>query len=130
MMLASRDGSSSISSLYSSHSSSSLSTSAAVVTSALPLSSLQLQPGDGVGPFQLGCSLGGLLDYVCSHALHLGSNSIAFCAAAPLSTDIAVTLNDLGITLRFDPRSQRCHLIDIHRFDRVALHYKKSIIIN
>lgn len=84
---------------------------------------MEIKPHRSVGPFRIGSFLGETIKFLQLHGMTFRDNAITTNIEQPSSADICVSLNDCGIRLRFEPRSQRLHLIDIHDLSKIPLVY-------
>lgn len=85
---------------------------------------MEVVPERRVGPFKLG-----MLVSVAVHELQAMKPTphvhLTFDERGVRGLDMVLDAPDLGMRLRFEPRTQRLHLIDVYAMGRVALFYKR-----
>jgi hypothetical protein len=77
---------------------------------------LQLRPGSGVGPFELGMTSRAAIELIRNENRNA---DIVYEAADPNSQDLVLRVPSVGACLRFEPLSQRLRLIDLFELDVV-----------
>lgn len=85
---------------------------------------LSLSPERSLGPFTLGSPLGEVMEYVVQNGLFLRSNQLLFDSQHPLDRDLCLVVTQLGLQLRFCPRTQRLALIDVYDLSKVRIQYR------
>ncbi|CAD5168739.1 unnamed protein product [Musa acuminata subsp. malaccensis] len=91
---------------------------------------LDLRPGFGIGPFNLGMPLHEAFAqvehqpniYDVVHVKYLDE------VGEPLKLDIVISFPDHGFHLRFDPWTQRLRLIEVYDVKRLQMRYANSLI--
>jgi Uncharacterised protein family (UPF0183) len=91
-----------------------------------PSSSLQIQPGEALGPLSLSASLYSTLTTLLQHKSAFPRLNISFSSASPVSNPVYIELDTNGLRLRFDGESQRLELIEVTEFGKVGLLYGES----
>lgn len=84
---------------------------------------MEIKPHRCVGPFRIGSFIGETIKFIQLHGMSFRNNTITANIETPLANDLCVGLKDYGIRLRFDARSQRLHMIDIHDLSKLVLMY-------
>ena len=91
-----------------------------------PSSSLQVKPGEALGPLSLSASLYSILTTLFSNKSTFPRINISFNSDDPVSSPIFIELEANGLRLRFDGDSQRLELIEVTEFGPVGLIYNES----
>ena len=91
-----------------------------------PSSSLQIQPGEALGPLSLSASLYSTLTTILSNKSTFPRINISFNSDDPVSSPIYIELEANGVRLRFDGDSQRLALIEVTEFGPTGLLYSDS----
>ena len=89
-------------------------------------SSLQIQPGDALGPLSLSGSVYATLTSLLLHKSTFPRLNISFNSTDPVSNPIYIDLEANGLRLRFDGESQRLELIEVTEFGKIGLLYSDS----
>jgi Uncharacterised protein family (UPF0183) len=89
----------------------------------IPTSSLQIQPGQALGPISLSGSLYSILTTIINHKSTFPRINISFNSANPVTNPIYIELEANGLRLRFDGESQRLELIEVTEFGKLGLLY-------
>uniref|UniRef100_A0A0D9WU38 Uncharacterized protein n=1 Tax=Leersia perrieri TaxID=77586 RepID=A0A0D9WU38_9ORYZ len=89
---------------------------------------LDLRPGNGVGPFTLGMPISDAFAQIESQPNLYDVVHVKYFDEEPLKLDFVISFPDHGFHLRFDPWSQRLRLIEIYDVKRLQLRYAKSLI--
>ena len=90
----------------------------------IPLtSSLQIQPGEGLGPLFLSTSLYVTLTTLLHHKSTFPRLNISFDPKNPVSNPLCIDLEANGLRLRFDGESQHLQLIEVTEFCKIGLQY-------
>jgi len=84
-----------------------------------------LVPGQSLGNFQLGMALPDAIELLKADATHF---ELLFNDAEPLQSDICLKVPKDGMNLRFEPKSQRLHLIDVYDLMMCRLSYTKNTV--
>src|SRR5277367_1810969 len=88
-----------------------------------PTASLQIQPGESLGPLSLSASLFSIITTLLQHKHTFPRLNISFNSTNPLTNPIYVDLENNGLRLRFDGESQHLQLIQVTEFGRLGLVY-------
>lgn len=88
-----------------------------------PSSSLQIQPGQGLGDITLSASLYSTLTILLQQKTVFPRLNISFNSGNPVSNPIYLDLEANGLRLRFDGESQRLELIEVTEFGKIGLLY-------
>jgi isoleucyl-tRNA synthetase len=91
-----------------------------------PSSSLQIRPGEGLGPLSLSASLYSILTILFTNKPTFPRLNISYNSDDPVSSPIYIDLEANGVRLRFDGESQRLELIEITEFGPTGLLYNDS----
>jgi hypothetical protein len=89
---------------------------------------LDLRPGNGVGPFTLGMPISDAFAQIEGQPTLYDVVHVKYFDEEPLKLDFVISFPDHGFHLRFDPWSQRLRLIEIYDVKRLQLRYAKSLI--
>jgi len=86
---------------------------------------MEIRPEKGLGSLLLGSSIWEILNLITSPNERFGKCVTRFNSEDPMKMHIILDLENLGILLYFDPKSQLLVLIKIYELSRVQLSYKK-----
>ncbi|URE26046.1 Dihydrouridine synthase (Dus) [Musa troglodytarum] len=89
---------------------------------------LDLRPGFGIGPFNLGMPLHEAFAQVEHQPNLYDVVHVKYLDEEPLKLDIVISFPDHGFHLRFDPWSQRLRLIEVYDVKRLQMRYANSLI--
>ncbi|XP_031476298.1 PHAF1 protein At3g51130 [Nymphaea colorata] len=89
---------------------------------------LDLRPGGGIGPFNLGMPICEAFSQIEQQPNIYDVVHVKYFDEEPLKLDIVVSLPDHGFHLRFDPWSQRLRLIEVFDVKRLQMRYATSLI--
>ena len=87
---------------------------------------LDLVPGDRLGPFALGLAVGEVLELVAENAVEYSRVEVKL--GEDPDVDILCSFPAHGFSLRFDARSQTLRLVEVHDPSRLQLRYKGEVI--
>jgi len=93
-----------------------------------PSSSVQVQPGQGLGPLSLKASLYSTLSSLLHHRSTFPRINISFNSANPVSNPIFIELETNGIRLRFDGESQHLEFIEVIEFGKLGFLYNDNTL--
>lgn len=89
---------------------------------------LDLRPGLGLGPFNLGMPIGDAFYQIEQQPHIYDVVRVKYLDEEPLKLDILISFPDHGFHLRFDPWSQRLRLIEIYDIKRLQMRYSANLI--
>ncbi|KAJ3672449.1 hypothetical protein LUZ60_007170 [Juncus effusus] len=89
---------------------------------------LDLRPGQGIGPFSLGMPISEAFAQIEHQPNIYDVVHVKYLDEEPLKLDIVISFPDHGFHLRFDPLSQRLRLIEIYDVKRLQMRYATSLI--
>ncbi|CAL9760841.1 unnamed protein product, partial [Musa acuminata subsp. burmannicoides] len=89
---------------------------------------LDLRPGFGIGPFNLGMPLHEAFAQVEHQPNIYDVVHVKYLDEEPLKLDIVISFPDHGFHLRFDPWTQRLRLIEVYDVKRLQMRYANSLI--
>ena len=87
---------------------------------------LDLVPGDRLGPFALGLAVGDVLELVAENAADYSRVEVKL--GEDHNVDILCSFPAHGFSLRFDSHSQTLRLVEVHDPSRLQLRYKGEVI--
>lgn len=88
-----------------------------------PTASLQIQPGEALGPLSLSASLFSTITTLLQHKSTFPRLNISFNSTDPVTNPVYIDLETNGLRLRFDGESQHLELIQVTEFGKVGLVY-------
>jgi len=89
--------------------------------------SLELIPGKSAGFFVLGMSVSEAIAFIQQKNKVISHAELKYNELDPIATDILLDLNEDGVMLRFEPKTQKLKSIIIYDVTRVILLYNKSV---
>nr|DAD40414.1 TPA_asm: hypothetical protein HUJ06_014737 [Nelumbo nucifera] len=89
---------------------------------------LDLRPGSGIGPFDLGMPISEAFAQIEQQPNIYDVVHVKYFDEEPLKLDIVISFPDHGFHLRFDPWSQRLRLIEVFDIKRLQMRYAASLI--
>ncbi|KAG0452755.1 hypothetical protein HPP92_025419 [Vanilla planifolia] len=89
---------------------------------------LDLRPGQGIGPFTLGMPIREAFAQIEHQPNIYDVVHVKYFDEDPLKLDIVISFPDHGFHLRFDPWSQRLRLIEVHELTKLQMRYATSLI--
>ncbi|ERN10848.1 UPF0183 protein At3g51130 [Amborella trichopoda] len=89
---------------------------------------LDLRPGGGLGPFNLGMPICEAFAQIEQQPNIYDVVHVKYLDEEPLKLDIVISFPDHGFHIRFDPWSQRLRLIEVFDVKRLQLRYATSLI--
>eukprot|EP00249_Psilotum_nudum_P003120 c16442_g1_i1 orf=280-1410(+) len=89
---------------------------------------LDLRPGVGLGPFNLGMPVCEAVAYVEQHPNTFDLVHVKYHDEDPLLHDVVISFPEHGFHLRFEPYSQRLRLIEVFNVQCVQMRYATSSI--
>jgi len=87
---------------------------------------LDLVPGDRLGPFALGLAVGEVLELVAENAAEYSRVEVKL--GEDPTADILCSFPAHGFSLRFDAHTQALRLVEVHDPSRLQLRYKGEVI--
>jgi len=84
---------------------------------------IDVVPGKSLGGFQLGMPIAQSIAFIQKHHKDIPHAELKYCEEDLLGTFIIIKLIEEGILLRFEPRTQRLHQIEVYDFSKVRLKY-------
>lgn len=94
----------------------------------VPKASMPIIPREALGPFKLGTPFPDVIHYLQTHGMKYRNNSILFDPDHPFREDIVVCLHDVGVKLRFEPRTQRLRVIEVFDFGKGTYVYCGAVL--
>ncbi|XP_078160931.1 PHAF1 protein At3g51130 [Carex rostrata] len=89
---------------------------------------LDLRPGQGIGPFSLGMPISEAFAQIEHQPNIYDVVHVKYLDEEPLKLDMVISFPDHGFHLRFDPWSQRLRLIEIYDVKRLQMRYATNLI--
>jgi Uncharacterised protein family (UPF0183) len=93
-----------------------------------PSSSVEVQPGQALGPINLKASLYSTLSTLLLHRSTFPRLNTSFNSANPVSNPIFIELETNGVRLRFDGESQHLELIEVTEFGKLGFLYNDNTL--
>lgn len=89
---------------------------------------LEVKPGVSLGPFKLGAFVNDVLRQIREAFLPRQPEfDVVYSAESPLDTQVILRCKELGLQLRFEPRSQRLVCVEASNLSELPLSYQKSL---
>jgi hypothetical protein len=93
-----------------------------------PSSSVEVQPGQALGPIALKASLYSTLSTLLHHRSTFPRLNTSFNSANPVSNPLFIELETNGVRLRFDGESQHLELIEVTEFGKLGFLYNDNTL--
>ncbi|XP_064991225.1 PHAF1 protein At3g51130-like isoform X8 [Musa acuminata AAA Group] len=97
-------------------------------STSMGITTFDLHPGRGFGPFTLGMPLHEAFAQVDHQPNIYDVVHVKYFDEEPLKLDIVISFPDHGFHLRFDPWSQRLRLIEVYDVKRLQMQYATNLI--
>ncbi|KNC82542.1 hypothetical protein SARC_05169 [Sphaeroforma arctica JP610] len=95
--------------------------------SSNPLLRVDVVPGESIGPFVLGMTLGTTIEWLRSHSREIPQVELLYSEENPFDYDNVLRLTKNGIQLRFTSDSQRLKIVEVFDLSNLQLVYANSI---
>lgn len=84
---------------------------------------VEVIPGKSVGEFKIGMPISSAIAHIQKNYKTISAVELKYCEEDLLNTYLLIDLNEEGLLLRFEPRTQRLHSIEVYDLTRVVLRY-------
>eukprot|EP01117_Protostelium_nocturnum_P018942 TRINITY_DN8044_c0_g1_i1.p1 TRINITY_DN8044_c0_g1~~TRINITY_DN8044_c0_g1_i1.p1 ORF type:complete len:378 (-),score=75.71 TRINITY_DN8044_c0_g1_i1:52-1185(-) len=88
---------------------------------------LELTPGRSIGAFYLGMPISEAISFIQQKNKIISHAELKYAENEPLGTDIVVDLNEDGIILRFEPKTQKLRTVEVYEVPKVTLSYSGTV---